>query len=446
MAAEYASSRHCDPLVVEGPRPPLLSFSGYRWWLLADTSASVAVSLRDFAIPVVLLVATGSASRASFAAAALLVGAAVAQIPGGAIQDRFDHRHIAIWWSLLGVVLFGAFFFLVKFNALSLWSATFLAALLGIRSGLGGGVFGIMLRRIVPGDRLGRALAVNDGRDAVLEFVGPPLAGALLKLAASLPFVAGSVLSLLSLVGSIRLPKRDRSGMDGQGEAAEGGVNPSSIGDSIGAGAPSGVLAGMKWVLGNRFSRTLTFAGTPILTLFNALILTTVFDLVKRGASPAAAGVVNSAVAIGVFVGSLLVVPLMTRVRGGLLCYAAFALPVLTGISLLWAPNLAVKLAAIVPALVFLPVGNAVAGSLQMQVIPERYLGRVFAAIGLFEALVGAVVVRISGIALDRLGYRFTVALLASAMTVLFLVVLASKEVRRIPKEDRQAYYATTLA
>ena len=191
--------------------------------------------------------------------------------------------------------------------------------------------------------------------------------------------------------------------------------------------------------------RSSVFAGNPVFSLFNAAILITIMELVTQGSSETEAGFINTAAAVGVFLGSLLVSVLLPRVRGGVLTLIAFALPVVCVLAMSATTGLVWKLVLLVPALLLLPAGNSAMGAFQMLAMPKAVMGRAFASMGIYESLVGAAIAALAGIGLQTLGYQTTMIIMGSLMALLFLPLLFSSEVRDIPLSDHLETYAHSL-
>ncbi|MFZ2427471.1 MAG: hypothetical protein WAW71_04920, partial [Propioniciclava sp.] len=69
----------------EAPRRPLSS--AYRWWLASDSSVAAAAGLREFTLPLLALLVTGSAAQAGLVGTVQAVLTQVCLIPGGLLID-----------------------------------------------------------------------------------------------------------------------------------------------------------------------------------------------------------------------------------------------------------------------------------------------------------------------------------------------------------------------
>lgn len=66
--------------------------ANYRAWFVGDTTAVAAVSLRQFAVPLLAFGLTGSTALAGVLVTVQAVVIAAALLPGGVLVDRHDRR------------------------------------------------------------------------------------------------------------------------------------------------------------------------------------------------------------------------------------------------------------------------------------------------------------------------------------------------------------------
>ena len=390
----------------------------YGSWFGADTSTILAASIRDFVFPILVLAVTHSPAQAAFVGSVGIVAGAVAQLPGGVIQDRYDRRSIVLIASLVGVVLWAAGAILVFTGYFDFWIAAILSALLGIRGGLAGNTTNLMLRTLIPPRLLPKAVAVNTGRDAVIEFGGAPVGGLLLDLGRAIPFVTNTVLSSISVFFAHKLPT----------------MSPARQGEEL----PTlrDIFSGLNFVIRTQLVRVPVLYGNILMAAFNGAILVSVMDLVSRGEPASLSALVNSGVAVGVLIGALGAGWIVLRVRGGILVVLAYALPVVSVSALIGTSTVTMRVAVMVPALLLLAPGGAVMGAVQMLAVPPTLLGRAFAAISLLEMAAGACVMALAGASLEHWGYVPTMRWLAGTMATMLVFICATRVIRSIPDPD----------
>ncbi|MGP9649106.1 hypothetical protein ACT3TP_01320 [Glutamicibacter sp. AOP38-B1-38] len=166
--------------------PRLSSQPAYRRWWAADTSALLAGGIYQFALPLLLLAATGSPAQAGALAALGLLARTSLTMAGGAMADRAERTRMIVLGGLTGAALSGAL-------AVAAWTGTLGASLLCVahvlmelRSGYFSSASNAALKDAVHPGQLGRAMAANQGRDATLALASAPLAGMLLSFGAGL--------------------------------------------------------------------------------------------------------------------------------------------------------------------------------------------------------------------------------------------------------------------
>lgn len=446
-----------------GCRPPERNVNkNYYRWLVADTSAQLGTSIRQFALPVLVVLAGGSNTQAGtlFAVSSLIAG--ILALVGGVIIDRYDRRKLFLIFCALGVIIFGAASLWLLLNPVT-WALLLLIAILtGTRSGLLGNTSNVMLRHIVPSQELPRAMAVNQGRDASIELGGPLLGGLLAGFGALATFVTEAVLGLIALVNGYFLP---RCAPDEDEAPTGGGAEPvKQVGTSSQMVETGATKAPSVWRrAGTKMRDLLVEAGggivvikrNSILTisvllsalffpLLNGIIFALVLSAVNSGKAPVSAAFFNGSVAVGVLLGSVLAGYLTQKLRTGHIIMMAFILPVIFATLALAAPNFWMRLLALAPMLVLLPSGNAAFGGFMMKLIPKDMLGRVFAFLQVLGVAVGPLVGLFVGAGLDRYSLHLTAGTLIAIMALVSLGSLVPA-LRNIPTPDKWDEYLAQM-
>lgn len=402
---------------------------GYKSWLGADSTLALAMSVNGFALPLIVLLSTGNAAWSGIVGGVGMAAVTVAKLPGGYVHDRFPLRAIVIIHAISGVVLFSLGAGLLLAGLFSGPVAIGFAILLGLRSGLGSGATNVLLRSVVPTPDLPRAMAVNQGRDATFEFVGPPVGGFLLDLHRVAPFTLNAILNLLAATCGFLMPRTE--------DSEESRAKPRGF---------RSMFEGFGYVVKYPFIRVVVFGGNLMFALFNGALLMAVFDLVSRGASAGTSGFINSATGVGVLVGSLISVKLIRRFQGGRIVLLAMGIMVVAVGLLSVVPTTWGRVIVFLPALVLLPPASAIFGSFEMVLVPQAYLGRFFAGRGLIETGIAAVMQVLTGIGFQSLGFSWMIPLYAAAMALCWAMMASTRDVRGIPKPDQYEHYAATMA
>ncbi|VEI13330.1 MFS transporter [Trueperella bialowiezensis] len=429
---------------------------GYPQWFTADTTFTLMGAIHGFVISLLVIAETGSAAQAGIVTSAGLLASGITSFFGGWYQDRFDRKKIAISHGLLGAFWYGLAIVLLITGNFTFVSAMILAIGLGIRSGLGGNVTDVMLRSFLPANILPKAISVGQARDAVVEFTGPPIAGFLLGVGKILPYTVNVALSLVGAIASYLLP--DSVGKPAAAKA-KNDVKPSddaTPNDEANADATTTktpkarftfdeLIAGFKITFSMRFLRVLATSGNLAFAVFNAMITVCVWETVKIEGNAGFAGFVNTAVAIGVFVGAVAASKLTQKAHGGAIVVLAYALPLLSTVLMGAFDSTYGRIAALLPAMLLLPAGSAAMGSIQMLVVPDAKLGRMFSAIGVVELALSSAVFSAVGFLYEHLGYTTTIALGSAFMALCLAHIVSVRDIRQIPKAADYEEYAATI-
>ena len=421
---------------MDGNLPPtkvspghLSAVRGYRPWFLTDASFALAIAVNGFALPILVLLEGGTASEAGTVSAIGAATAGVSHVFGGWLQDTINKRSLVILSSVAGMALFISGVLLLATGQFTFITASALACLLGLRAGLVGSTTNVMLRSFIPASLLPKAIAVNQARDASIEFLGPPAAGFLLEVGRAFPFVTNAVLNLCALLASLFLPKAI---FDPEASSTGEVRKPVSVRE---------VLAGFGYMWRSPLLRTISITGNLALAMFNTAILVTTWEILSRENSAVAASLVNTGVAVGVVIGAVFAPKFASRFQGGALVLCAYLLPLVSLIGLLLVEHTFAKVAFLIPAMFLLPAGSAVMGSIQMLSVPRSALGRFVAAIGLVELTLTAITTVAVSSLYEHFGYTPTL-LVSVAVVAASLVHLAStSRLRHIPTSDKYEEY-----
>ena len=422
-----SESESANP-ATKSSRRSLWRGSDYGWWFVTDTSGALGGGIMDFALPLVALAITASPAQASTTRAVLLVASAVLSIPGGIVIDRYDRRRLLVIWGVGGFVIYAAAAALGAAGLLVFPVLLVVAALIGARSGLLGGTSNVMLRGVVADRDLPEAMSLNQGRDAVLELSGSPLGGALMQLDRYAPFWASGLLNLLAACTALRVRRYWRRDPKA-GESTEGTET-----DPVPRWRDA--FAGLGWVLRVPFQRKAVLASALLMAAFNAFILITIMDIVSAGTNAAVAGLLNTAVGLGMLSGAMISAALVNRLPGGAIVVAFFGCATVSVAGAALSAPFAAKLAFLVFGLLALPAGSAAIGGFQAMLIGRDKLGRTYAGIGLIEDVVSPAMTLLAGFGLQYLGYLPTALGLAGICVIATAIALTMRALITLPKPD----------
>ena len=412
---------HADSSAQALQLPALRHQRDYRNWWCADTSALLAGSIYSFAIPLLLLALTGSPAQAGLLAAVGSTARIGLTLSGGSLADRANRSRLMVLGGTLGAVLTGTL-------ALISWIGTLGAAvlcighvLLELRGGLFSSATDAALKDVVHSKQLGRAMAANQGRDAVLSLGGAPLGGLLLGLGAAPTLAFVAIFQLLSAIfGRTLAPVMARAERTA---AADPQHQPSA----------QGILSGLRWCFSRPQLRMILWVMVAVNLGVNGVVTTLVYGLRYRGESTFSIGLVSACMGVGLLLGSLAATWLIDRVATGIL--ACLGLSTLSLSMLLLAVNgelwwLGLMLAA---AFASVPALNAAVGGYFMAIVPRDMVGRANSVM-MFMAMVAMPVgLVVAGAGVELAGMAPTLVFFALLTTLATLAGWTSRQIRSIP-------------
>ena len=411
----------------------------YGWWLVSDTAGALCDSIVAFAVPMIVLSLTGSPSMSSAAQGVWVAMQVALMIPGGVVQDTYDRRKLMIWWGGSGAALCALAAFSLSGPGFGWPVLVAVACLLGVRDGIVGNTSNAMLRGVVPDEQLPHAMSLNSARDSLVGLIGGPCAGLLLAVGRTVPFVAGCALGAASVASTWRIHrywKRD------EGAAAKTpDADTSENGDSCGmrhrvVARLSDACSGLRWLLTDGFQRRLTISAAVVVGGGNSFLLLMMMQISQGGSRVLTAGVFDAIASAGMLVGAVVASFLIDRVPSGLIVGAMFGVLGVGFICASIVPSLIGKAVCVCISLSMLPVGNAVLGGLSNVLVDKGKLGRVGAGRGLLQYGVYAVMVTISGAAVERWGYGAAGIGLAACVAVAAAYAVSSRSLITFPAPD----------
>jgi predicted MFS family arabinose efflux permease len=354
------------------------------------------------AFVLLVLAETHSPVRAGVAGAFSTAGFLLAHVFGGALADRRPRRGVMITCDAVSAAA------LLVFTATLLTGRLVFPVAVGmcLVTGLTYGVFGVTeaaaVARIAEGDRLPRALMLNQARSYTAGLSGPPLGGLLLSLGRVVPFAADAASYLVSLV----LIHRVRSPLG----------RPDRSPDRV-----AGLTRGWRNVLGSPFIRLTGGFVAATDFLINALRLVVIVLAQRAGASTVEVGLIIACGSAGGLAGAL--VAARARTRASLLGVFVVAVPL--GTSVLFGLLSVSRLAAIgvLYALVFAawPLWQGLVTARWMTLVPDEERARTFAAVRLLTATPSLFAEIAGGWLIVSAGPRPSCVILGAAMAVVGL-------------------------
>jgi MFS family permease len=249
--------------------------------------SNLGISISSFAYPLVVLVGTGSATKAGLVGSVLTGTTFFLRLPAGALVDRWDRRRImlacdagrALASASLAVALALGHFYLSHVLAVAVVEGS-----LGV---LFGPAESAAVRRVVEPEQRREAVARNQSRAQIPGVLGPPLGGVLLAGGRSLPFVADAISYLVSFaaVASVRTPLHEQANERRGRQLSE-------------------MFEGIRWLWARPFLRSLLVWEALGMVVYGSLGLVILVLARDRGASPPELGAMFAIMSAGAVAGA----------------------------------------------------------------------------------------------------------------------------------------------
>ncbi|MEV4614168.1 MFS transporter [Kitasatospora sp. NPDC049258] len=376
-------------------------------------SAMLGTCIADTAYPLLLLAMTGSPSLAGAFGAVQFTVSLLLGIHGGSVADRHDRRRILLLADSARLLAALSIPVALHLHHLTVTHTLLVGAVLGATMAYSGPVRMLVLRSVVPPAQLRQALAQDELRVNGAALAGPPLAGFLLGLGRSVPFLGTVLASLLALgaAWAVRFDSRPN--------------------EATGGGRSGGALAGLRHLMADARLRVTLLVPFLLNLAGSAMLLPVMVLLREGGTSSAGIGLALAGEAVGGLLGALLVRRLHRLMAPGRLLVSVawvsvplFLVPTLAGGPVVVFGTLAVMMLG-VPAL------RVMVDVLIFQQVPEELRGRVIAAtmtvfmLGVPAGTFGA------GLLLEHLAAGTTLRLFAALLAVALLPPTFSRALRR---------------
>jgi hypothetical protein len=375
-------------------------------------------NMSGIAYPLLVLAVTHSAAKAGYVGAVLFAPMVAFNLVAGVAADRFDRRRLMIAADVVGAAALGLLAGLVvthhaAFGLILVVAFVDSTAAVFFRAGQSGA-----FRSVVPLAQIPAAASATQARTAIVRLSAPPVGGALLGVARSLPFLADAISYAFSTASLLLMrtrfqEERERDTAPLRRQLREG--------ISFLAGVPF-LRTTMLMIAVSNFA----VSGTQL-----ALIV-----LAKRdGLSSATIGGFVALTGATTLLGSV-ASPLFRRVlslRAILLSefwaavgYASF---------LIW-PNVYVLAVAFASQAFCFPNTDSAVAGYSYALIPDRLLGRVMSTSNTLRALVVPLGPLAAGLLLSAVSPRETVGVLMGVTLTAAVVGTFSSSIRGAPPLD----------
>ena len=374
--------------------------------------------------PLLILALTDSASAAGIAGALRFVPYLVFSLPVGALIDRWDRRRVMILADAGRALAVGSIPAAIALDAITLTHIYAVCLVEGTLFVFFNIALSAALPRVVPRGQLPEATAFNEAGFGVANIVGPPLGTVLYQaFGRALPFVVDALSYVASLVSLwlIRTPFR----------AAPRDTAKPDLGAEI--------AAGLRWLWSNPLIRSMAFLTSGVNFAFAAMPLVLIVLARELGAGDPEIGILFGIAGAGGIVGSLIGGRIQRSFTFGQVIVATIWIEALAFLAFIAMPGFVWL--GVMAGLVSLtgPVYNVVQFSYRVALIPDELQGRVNSTFRLLAFGFIPLGAALSGVAIEALGVRSTVAIIAAWLGAFAVLTTFNRAVREAPPIDRPA-------
>lgn len=389
--------------------------------------SSIGNNLTSIAIPWFVYVTTGSATQTGLVAFAGLLPIAIGGILGGAIIDRLGFKQSSIISDIASGLTVSMIPTLYLLDVLEFWHLLVLAFLGALLDSPGATARSAMVPRLarkvaMPLERANSAIQLSNFGGQV---IGPAIAGALIGLvgAASVLYFDSAAFAISAIVIAlvVAYPRRQDPGEVSESDDPRGSIMTDA-------------MDGLRYIARDPFIRALlsisifaNFLFSPMFAVILPIYVKEQFD------SATALGLLAASFGVGSVAGTI-----FYGVFGSKLprypIYAGGATLLMTGMWILpISPSLIISIAGGLIAGFSLGPINILSSVALQERVPESMLGRVFGALGLTQ-LAAPLGVLLAGLAVDAIGIRPTMVVIAAGVTLIALAIYLHPDLRKVER------------
>lgn len=396
---------------------PLRGNRNFRNLLIGETLSELGSNLSSLAYPLLVLALTHSPLLAGTVGSAQLVVAMAFRLPAGALADRLDRRSVMLTCDVGRLAALLALGIVVLLHHAS-WELVLLVSV--VESSLSvlfsPAESGAVRAVVTEPEQLPQAMASNEVRHYGASVAGPALGGALFSLAQGAPFLADALSYVISTatVGSLRgafRPERQPA----QRIHRE-------------------IAAGIAFVLGRPFLRSLIVLLPLINFAFDGAIFAVIVALRRSGVNPSVIGLAAGLISAGGLLGAVFAAAILRKINLWtlvmIICWVGSALFL---VSAQEAGSIVMAIPVAV-TLVLAPPASASLMARQMAITPDELQGRVQSIVNLAAQGLAALAPAVAGLLIARASATVAMVVFSGAMASAGLVCTISRGVRKESK------------
>nr|WP_300337039.1 MFS transporter [Actinomyces sp.] len=411
------STVNCRPLPAPPPRS-LWRSKDYVRWFASDALGDLGSSVRGFAVPLVALAVSGSATAAGVIGTATRTAYLCGLLPAGVIADRCDRKRLIVVGHLMRAVVFCALAVAWFSGMLSIWVLGAAAVCSGVMSGIFGLASDSAIKHVVTDEQLPAAAAANQARSSVIELVSSPLSGLLMSVSPALPFIGEAATHTLgaACVARIEAPMTPQPSHDVEAPSC----------------AWSDLISGWAFLSRHRQFLILMTACALVSTSLTGFTLILPLSWRMQGMATGTIGLLLTASSATMLVGAAAAPWVTAHVSAGPLLIGGSCIHTALLLSCAAAPDAPAQAILFGVASTVLPVWNATASGYLMHLIPSNDMGRVMSAITIVNMALPVLAPILAGAGLDAMGTSRTLLAFASFEVASVLLLAASSGLRHL--------------
>jgi len=391
-----------------------LRYTSFRYMWLGQLGHSAAMWMEQVVRPLLIYELTGSALQVGLVVAVRVIPQFVFGLLAGVVADRYDKRRILIISQTITLLMHLTLALLILSGQIKIWQIFVTAFISGGSMAFNQPARQSLVPRLVPGEILLNAVALNTSAMNIMRVMGAALAGVILLF---LDYGQVYLLNGAFFVGVIWTTARIKVLQDSAAAGLPPGKRPSLFDD---------FREGFRYV--NRNRKVLYLVGTamvifilgyPYQQVFVPLLALNVLDIGRAGA-----GWMRALTGAGALIGSLVLASIERLRRRGMLLLACAGLF-----------SLALVLLARTTAIPFVVIAlilcgsmstgfNALNTSLLLEETPRGLHGRVMSLMSLDRGMmsVGAI---LAGSLAEALGPQSGLTVIAAALIAILILMFA---------------------
>ncbi|CAM3460379.1 hypothetical protein GCM10007368_28590 [Isoptericola cucumis] len=403
-------------------RPYVLLMSGL-------TGQSLGVGVARFAVPLLALELTGSATAAGVVAAVGQAGALVATLPAGVVADRADRRRLVVVAAGVAAALWATVVVAGWLGSLSAWHLAVVLLGASAAAAFSDPAISGAFRAVVPTPQLPTAYATVQGRDAVAGMLGGPLGGLLYGVGHVVPVLGAVVGQAAAAVCTffVRVPLND----DVTAARADRPLDA--------------LRAGLRYAWSTPLFRACLGLFVVVNVALGGMMIGINLELAGNGTAPVLIGVFDMVAAASMLVGAVLAPPLVRRLRLGAVTVLALGLLVAAFAAMAALQTYTAYVVLIGVGVLLVPAVNSAMAGYVAAITPAQMQGRLASVLGLSGVAAAPLAPLVGGSVLDAGGIGVVLGSLVGLLAVTVGALCLVRSLWRVGTPDTWADDALSM-